>query len=432
MTAASLRFGQDLERSSSSRDSEVKGIASGQPHQGKIVHVFFKGRVYLVGVSSLRTMPLRRLLALIAGSVGIVGGGTAIALAGGDRPLPPPKALAVAIHDAATAPAVDGITARIRFTNHLIDSSSVQGSDPLLSGATGRLWASSDHRVRLELQSDSGDVQIVSDGTTLTVYDATMNAVYRADLPKKSGRADSNNGAPPTLATIESDLSKIAEHWNLSSAQPDSVAGRPAYSVRISPKRHGGLLGAAELAADASTGVPLRAAVFANGDSSPVLELEVTDISYGKVDGSVFDVRPPADAKVTDLTSRQQPAAGRDAAAKSVPFTVSAPATLAGMARSELRTVGPADHPAALVTYGTGLGGIAVLEQAADPGAQTPTKPQEGQAGVSLPTVSIRGIQGQELETALGTVVRFMRAGVTYTVAGSVPVAVAEAAARGL
>jgi outer membrane lipoprotein-sorting protein len=308
----------------------------------------------------------------------------------------------------------------------------VQGSDPLLSGATGRLWASSDHRVRLELQSDSGDVQIVSDGTTLTVYDATMNAVYRADLPKKSGGADSDSDAPPTLATIESDLSKLAEHWNLSGAQPDSVAGRPAYSVRISPKRDGGLLGAAELVADARTGVPLRAAVFAKGDSSPVLELEVTDISYGKVDGSVFDVRPPADAKVTDLTSRQQPAAGGDAVAKSLPFTVSAPATLAGMARSEVRTVGPADRPAALVTYGTGLGGIAVLEQAADRGAQTLTKPHEGQAGVSLPTVSIRGSQSQELETALGTIVRFTRAGVTYTVAGSVPVAVAEAAARGL
>ena len=34
--------------------------------------------------------------------------------------------------------------------------------------------------------------------------------------------------------------------------------------------------------------------------------------------------------------------------------------------------------------------------------------------------------------TALGTVVRFERGGVTYTVLGSVPAAAAEAAARGL
>jgi outer membrane lipoprotein-sorting protein len=377
-------------------------------------------------------MPLRRLLALLAVAAGIVGGGTAIAVAGGDGPVPPPKPLAVAVHDAASAPAVEGLTARIRFTNHLIDASSVQGSDPLLSGATGRLWVGADHRLRLELQSDSGDVQVVSDGRTVTVYDATMNAVYRADLPQKTSATDGANDAPPTLATIESDLAKLAEHWNLSGAEPSAVAGRPAYTRRLSPKQNGGLLGAAELAADANTGVPLRAAVYAKGDSSPVLELRVTDISYGNVDSSVFDLTPPADARVTDLTPQQRSGTSGDKAAQSLPFTVSAPATLAGMARSDVRTVGPADHPAALVTYGTGLGGIAVLEQAADPNAQAVAKPHEGQAGLSLPTVSIGGVQGQELETALGTVVRFTRAGVTYTVAGSVPAAVAEAAARGL
>jgi hypothetical protein len=162
-----------------------------------------------------------------------------------------------------------------------------------------------------------------------------------------------------------------------------------------------------------------------------VLELAVTDVSYGRVDGSVFDVTPPADATVTDLSARQGGTTG-DAGAKALPFTLSAPATLAGMPRSGVRTVHVGDRPAALVTYGTGLGGLAVIEQAADPAAQTLAKPKEGRAGLSLPTVSIGGATGQELQTALGTIVRFTRAGVTTTVAGSVPAAVAEAAARGL
>jgi hypothetical protein len=46
--------------------------------------------------------------------------------------------------------------------------------------------------------------------------------------------------------------------------------------------------------------------------------------------------------------------------------------------------------------------------------------------------VSINGSTGQELSTALGTVVRFTRGGVAYTVLGSVPAAAAEQAARGL
>src|SRR5258708_32792220 len=112
-------------------------------------------------------MSPRRLLARIAGTAGVVGGGTAIATAGGEGPIPPAKPLAVAIHDAATAPAVDGITANIRFTNHLIDSSSVQGSDPILSGATGRLWLRSGHRLGLQPPSDTGDPPIPAAGKTV-------------------------------------------------------------------------------------------------------------------------------------------------------------------------------------------------------------------------------------------------------------------------
>ena len=56
----------------------------------------------------------------------------------------------------------------------------------------------------------------------------------------------------------------------------------------------------------------------------------------------------------------------------------------------------------------------------------------DGGGGLSLPKISINGASGQELDTALGTVVRFDRAGVGYIVAGSVPPTAAEAAARGL
>jgi hypothetical protein len=89
------------------------------------------------------------------------------------------------------------------------------------------------------------------------------------------------------------------------------------------------------------------------------------------------------------------------------------------------------DKPAALVTYGQNLGGVAVIEQAADAG-QPAKVPSGGQGGLSLPTVAIHGATGQELGTALGSMVRFTRAGVAYTVIGSVPVLAAEKAAEGL
>jgi hypothetical protein len=89
--------------------------------------------------------------------------------------------------------------------------------------------------------------------------------------------------------------------------------------------------------------------------------------------------------------------------------------------------------PAALVLYGQNLGGIVVIEQTAR-STSTAAKPSGGgnHRGLNLPTVSINGATGQELSTAIGSVVRFTRGSVTYTVLGSVPAAAAEAAARGL
>jgi hypothetical protein len=55
-----------------------------------------------------------------------------------------------------------------------------------------------------------------------------------------------------------------------------------------------------------------------------------------------------------------------------------------------------------------------------------------GRDGMTLPRVNIDGATGQELATALGTLVAFESGGVSYIVAGSVPPVAAENAARGL
>ena len=404
-------------------------------------------------IAFLRRISARRLLALCAAVVAIGAGGTALALAAtGGGPTPPPKDLPVAIHDALTAPKVEGVTARIQFTNHLINNSDVQGGSPLLNGASGRLWASSDGHVRLELQADASsegatsDAQVLSDGHQVTVYDSGTNTVYKADLPpERQDSAGNQDEQPPSVAQIEKDLSRLTEHATVSGAQPSDVAGQPAYTVRVEPKQNGGLVGGAELAWDAVHGAPLRAAVYAKGDSSPVVELTATDISYGPVSSSVFDVHPPADAKVTDLTPKgsggsetqggqasadQAPVTGLEQVQQAVGFPIAAPDSLAGMPRSEVRLIHSGDHPGALVTYGQGLAGIAVIEHPADSKDGSGTGGDQGQ--ISLPKVSINGVQGDELETPLGTLINFQRSGVDYTVVGSVVPATALAAAQGL
>jgi hypothetical protein len=222
---------------------------------------------------------------------------------------------------------------------------------------------------------------------------------------------------------------------DVTGAIPGDIAGRPVYSVRISPKHDGGLLGGLQLAWDAQRGVPLKVAITSRGDSSPVLALTATEVHYGPVSSSDLTVHPASGAKVTRVTLPVAPptemhgrhahstVTGAAAVAKQLPFRLSAPAALVGLPRQSVRLVDAGGERAAVVVYGKGLGAIVVLQQQASGGSD----PLAG-----LPQVSIDGASGRELATALGTVLRFQRGGVAYTLLGSVPPVAAEAAARGL
>jgi outer membrane lipoprotein-sorting protein len=400
----------------------------------------------------LRTTSTQRLLATLAGLIIAIAGGTAIAVAASSGgPVPKPKKLANAVHSALGAPTVPGISARITFTNHLISASNIQGSDPVLQGASGRLWLSpSTHQLRLELQSDNGDAQAVLSGGHFWVYDPGASTVYEGAVPaqaktKRSARHESL----PSVSQIQTDLNKLAQHINFSGAIPSDVAGHPAYTVQVSPKHGGGLLGDAQLAWDAARGVPLRFAIYARGDSTPVLELKATQISFAPVPASDFAIKPPSSAKVvrvstptpTSHTARRSKrqrteVTGPAAVQRHLHFTLVAPATLVRMPRQSVSLLDWAGSPAALVTYGQNLGGIAVVEQDASKAHGLPAGTSSGSGdharGLSLPTVSIDGTTARELDTALGSVLTFTRGNVAYTVLGSVPASAAEAAARAL
>jgi len=383
-------------------------------------------------VSYLRRASTRSLIIVIVAVCALAAGGAAIATAAaGGGPTPPPKPLDQAINDALSATPPAGVTADVQFTNNLFPSGGLLGQtgSALMAGASGRLWLTNDGHGRIELQSDAGDVQIVWDPQTISVYDASSNTVYRANLPQQTSTSGTDTNTPPTLAEIDSFLTNLGADWALTGAQPTDVAGQPAYSVSVSPKHDGGLLGSLRLAWDASQGTPLRVGVYAQGDSTPVLELAVTNISYGAVASGDVNVAPPAGAKVVDLgggtpdTGSSTPAVtGLAAVQAAAPFTVVAPDTLVGLPRKDVRLVG---GDTVIALYGQGLGRIAVVERKVDSSTT-------GSNGVlsSLPTVSLDGLTAHELATQLGTVLEWQSGGTSYVLAGSLPASAAETAAR--
>ena len=384
-----------------------------------------------------RTLPTKRLILMLVGAavIAIAGASLAVAASGGGS-TPPPKPLPDAIHDALTATKPTGVTARIAFTNKLFPSGALvgQSTSALMSGASGRLWANSTGG-RLELQSDAGDVQITWNDTKATIYDASSNTAYTFDLPQQQS-STSTTEQPPSLDQITTFLTNLSQHWNVSGAEPTNVAGQEAYKVKISPSHDGGLLGSAQLAWDALNGVPLKVEIYAQGSSSPALALDVTDINFADVPNSDVQVSPPAGTKIVDLSTQTQAQGSGTAPAPAVtglaavqaaaPCPVTAPDSLVGLARRDVRLVGPTDSRSAVAVYGEGLGAIVVIERANDPSSGAPSQLQ------ALPAVSLNGVTGHELSTQLGTILTWNRNGVTYILAGSVPSSAAEAAATAL
>jgi outer membrane lipoprotein-sorting protein len=376
----------------------------------------------------LRRLPLSRLL-LVCGLVLVLGVSvTALALALGTGPTPPPEPLADAVHQALVAPPVEGVTARIQLTDHLLEGANLASgstgtagglsSSPLLNGGSGRLWIAKDGRARLELQSEQGDTQIYYDGHTVSMYDASSNTLYRYTPKTNEGVTKTGNGEtwetletnadkpsahhePPSVAKIEEAISHL-QHVGVSGATPTDVAGQAAYTVRVTPKEGGSLIGGAELSWDAVHGVPLRAAVYSTTSATPAIELAATEVSYGQVDDSVFDFKPPANAKVQEIV-------------------------LPGKEDGTSNTGAHEEHPQ-ITTHGHGITSVAVIESKAKAGAdESSSALSEG-----LQKVKINGAEASELPTELGTVLSFERAGVGYMLVGAVSPATIEAVAKGL
>lgn len=365
----------------------------------------------------LRRLPLSRLLLLIALVVGVGVGATAIASAVGSGPVPPEKPLAQAIHDSLAGPKVQGMSANVTFTNRLLEGVSLAAnagsggpaaSNPLLTGGKGRIWVSSDGRVRIELQAEKGDTQVVWDGHTVMAYDAATNTVYRWTPQAHEGSGTSaghtDTGTPPSVAQIEESLTKLEKNVNVGGATPVNVGGQPAYTVRLSPKEGGSLFGGVELSFDAAHPIPLRAAVYSSTTPTPVIELAAEEVSYGPVEESVFKIEPPASAKVEELKAST---------------AASGAASHTGHAHTH-----KGSGTNGLSTSGHGITSIAVLRTKAGKGGAI--------AGSGLPKVNINGTSATELKTALGTILTFERAGVRYVLAGSVEPAAVEAVAKGL
>jgi hypothetical protein len=267
----------------------------------------------------------------------------------------------------------------------------------------------------MEFQTSQGDTQLVVHGTQALMYDASDGTAFAASLPSIATISHLRSG----LAGASQLLGRVRSTLRISAPEPGVTAGRPSYTVQIAPIRNSGLLSQVSLSVDAETGTPLRLEVYGRGQPKPLVEFALSNVHYGPVDPAVFRLRLPFGMQPVPVKFGSTPSLGAT-------VSCAAPARLGGLPLQSCREASRANElPGRLLIYGRSFGSVVVLEQ---PGGGDPA----GGLWGLLPSVSVAGADGRELVTPLGSLVRFARGGITYTVVGSLPQAVVEAVARGL
>jgi len=328
-------------------------------------------------IGRIRRAPTSRLVPAVAGlllGLAAIAAAAPVLTSGADAP-PAATADQVLALMARSAPG-EGISARLAFRNEVLpgfDIGEETSVSPLMAGGAGRFWQRGSER-RFELQSESGDVQVMLGPSGARLLDASAGT--ESTLPL---------ALPGLVPGGAAQL--IPDGWSADPPRPVVVGGRSAYRMAIRPDDHSSLLAGVELAVDADTGLPLEFGLLAAGRSRPVLSVELHDVRVGDVDGGVFRI---------DSRSAQVVPAGQ---------------ALAGLAP------GGGAQPVA----GSGLATIYRWREPAGGGSALWS---------SLPAVDVAGDPGRQLVTPLGTVLRVERTGGADIYAGLVPPQTVRAAAE--
>jgi outer membrane lipoprotein-sorting protein len=187
------------------------------------------------------------------------------------------------------------------------------GLEVLTADHRARVFADGPERLRLQVLDDLGERQVVLNGTEAWTYDFRKNEATRLTLPADAkeriqarlneAKAEAEARTTLTPAGIaERALAAIEPSTRVTTTDNVRVAGRSAYDLVLTPKAADTLVGSVRIAVDSETGMPLRAAITARGESDPAVSVAFTELTLATPKAELFSFAPPAGAEVTEKT----------------------------------------------------------------------------------------------------------------------------------
>ena len=259
----------------------------------------------------------RRRAAWIVPAVVAVGAAAGITLTGGsasgaapDLPRRSAAQLLTAVQqsDATALVGVVSETADLGIPALPGDTSSASLSwQTFISGThSARVWIDGPARQRVALLGELSEADVVHNGKNLWTYTSETNTVTHTVLnpPDRSGTRDTSGTAPDardsTPAAVTAKLLKAIDPSTAVSIDTSRmVAGRPAYTLVLTPKDTRSTVSKVTIAIDAAKSVPLQVQVFGSG-SSPAFQTGFSSVSFRTPAASRFAFRTPAGATVSN------------------------------------------------------------------------------------------------------------------------------------
>ncbi|MFC0625248.1 LolA family protein [Kribbella deserti] len=217
---------------------------------------------------------------------------------------------------------VDGLSGVVRSSTDLGLPAlpGVGGSEALdlITGDhTARIALAAPDKARAAVLDDMAERVFTTDGKTAWAYDSRSREATKVTLPAGrpfEGRPDKAPGqAYDPTKVAKQFLDAVDPSTDVSVTGTESVAGRDAYLLKLTPRTDQTTVGSVLLAVDAKKWVPLQVKVLARAGGDPAVEVGFTEVSFDVPAVSTFSFTPPKGTKVTEeklpaLTGKRGPA----------------------------------------------------------------------------------------------------------------------------
>jgi outer membrane lipoprotein-sorting protein len=211
---------------------------------------------------------------------------------------------------------------------------------------TARVWLDGADRQRLALLGQLSESDVVHNGRDIWTYASGTQQVGHKVLdpqkPEPATKPEDLQKYTPQGAAAEA-LKAIDPSTVVTIDRTARVAGRPAYTLVLTPRDASSTVDRVLIAIDATHHVPLRVQVF-GAATAPAFEIAFTHVSYNRPAASVFHFTPPKGATVTkQLTALPEGARAADPATKADESTAAASPTVIGTGWTSVLVI-PASH----------------------------------------------------------------------------------------